>query len=346
MVETGNLPEFSSDKINIIPIPPELAMILNPAIEGMRYAGILGTPKYTTPQPFLGSVHDVLDQVTSISTPPALQMAAAWNNQRFDINKMLSGQGMTSDIQNTGAGANADKMTTSSMIPNYFYNMVGALLGTSPQIALQTFNVFDLARKDGQSYWDATKQAYDTASFETLRRLPEMDTGLWNARERRYSYTPEAQYVSKVKDDLDPIIGQSRQLSVERDSKNAALGQMAGYKTAENISSPLLKNISLMVSDAMNKKGAYKTAADAYTAYRKQLINLENSRQRFSDDSYNKQRNFLVKKQQEATRTQSQVLQTMERQLDEAVGTQFQQQYGVPFSYRNLGKLVKQDTEN
>jgi len=347
LAETGKLPEFSSDKINIIPLPPELSMILHPVLEGMRFAGMLGTPKYSTPQPFLGGVKDVLNQLTSISTPPALAAMAAVGGQKVDLPEFFTSGKLTSDINPTAGGANGDMMTTNSNIPQSFYDAMGALLGVAPQIAMQSFNVGDLARQDGQSYADAVEKALGTASFEIKRRLPEMDTGLWNARERQYAYTPEAQYVQRTKSDLDPVIGPSRQLSVEKDSGNRELAaESAGLNAPDGLTDKVLLDVSNFINNAMNRKGAYKTAADNYTANRKLLQDLENSRDRMPQDTYNAKRNYLTKQQQEATRTQSQVLQQMEQQIGEKVGPYFQQTYGVPFTYKNLAKLVRQDSKH
>lgn len=342
--ETGKMPEFSPDKLNIVPIAPELAMMLYPVTEAARFMGMIGSPQYSTPQPFGVKLKDVMDQVTSFATPPVVSAALATSGKRFDLHGLLTGQGGVSDIQNSGSGANADMMTTDGSIPQAVYDTLGALLGSASQLAMQSLNVFDIAEKEGQSFTEAASQAFDTGSFEAKRRLPQVDTGLWNARDRAYAFTPESEYVYKTEKSLEPIIGPDRQLSIERDAKNrVALSEELGLNAPNRIRDPSLRAVSTAVWDAMKKKGPYKQASDEYSQVRKLLKDLENSRQRMDDDKYNKLRNELIHKQQQYVQTKSRVLQSLERQLEQQVGRQFQAQYGVPFTFDNLSKAVRKD---
>ena len=343
-MQTGKLPEFHPDKLNVVPIAPEMSMFLYPAVQGARALGLLGKAPHSTPQPFGQQVKDVMDQVTSFATPPLLQAFAAMSGQRLDLHGLLtSGQGLSA-IQNQGSGANADMMTTDSFIPQAVYDTLGALFSSGAQIAMQTLNVADISYQESDSFAEAAAQALDTAKFEVGKRMPEISTGMWDARQKAYAFTPESEYVYKSERQLEPIIGPDRQLTIERDSKNRVeLSEELGLAAPNKISDPNLRTISAIIWDMMRKKGPYKEATDGYSRVRSLLKDLENSRAKMPDNRYGEMRNRLIRKQQEFMRIKSQVLQKVEQQLIKQVGPQFEQQYGQPFSYENLSNAVRKD---
>lgn len=342
--ETGQLPKFSPEKLNVVPIAPELSMILAPVVSAARMMGMIGNAPYTTPQPFGTKVKDVMDQITSFATPPLISAAAATSGMRVDIHGLLTGQGGFTEIQNQGSGANADMITSASRIPQAVYDTLGALFSSSAQLAMQSMNAFDISMQERGDFAEAASEAFDTAKFEVERRMPEVTTGMWDVQQRHYAFTPESEYVYKTERALEPIIGTDRQLSVERDTKNrVGLSQELDLIAPKKLRDQNLRGISMAIWDVMKKKGPYKEATEQYSQVRKLLKDLENSRSRMPDNRYNRMRNELVKKQQALTRTKSQVLQSLEQQLNGQIGKQFQQQYGVPFSFDNLADLVRKD---
>ncbi len=259
---------------------------------------------------------------------------------------MVSGQGGMQDIRNAPAGgANADMMTYNSNISNTVYNVIGALTGSAGQLAMQSLNVADISLKEGQSYFKALDNALDTAAFEAKRRAPQVSVpGLYDARTRAYAQTPEAQYVYKTKQELDPIIGSGRQLSVERDSKNSNLfTQAQGLDAANKLKDPVLRLVSEVIWNEIGKAGPYKQAGTMATEVRKQIAALEASRYKMPDDKYNDKRNEYVRTQQQLISIQSQALQQTEQKLKQMLNERFTQQYGVPFSYKNLSDMVRKD---
>lgn len=346
--ENGEYPPFDPKYLNVLPLAPELSLISEPVMGALRGMGVIGQKNMSTPQPMSGAVKDVIDQLTSFATPPAIQALAATQGQRFDLHGLITGGQAFSPINNqAGGGANADKLTYNSAIPQRVYDVISALAGSSAQIAMQTLNVAELAASKEDNIFDAATSALsaagDTLGFELKRRLPEIDVPvLFDARQRQYAFTPESEYVYKTEKALDPIIGTGRQLSVEKDSKGAleAMEQM-GLDKPGLIKDPMLKGVSQAIWDTLKKKGEYKAAKEAYTDTRKQLAALEASRYRIPDDKYNQVRNQMIQKQQELRAIQARVLQETERQLQKQLGRRFIQQYGVPFSYENLSDLVR-----
>lgn len=345
-VQTGQIPKFSPDKLNILPISPEFVMVLEPVMSGLRAIGLIGEPARRVPGQFSTQVKDVVDQITGFATPPLLQAIFAANGTRLDLHGAAMGEGMTQDIQNVPhGGANADMMTMNSDIPATVYNVIGAIGSSAAQIAMQSLNVFDISQEKGASFLDALGEAVDTASFEVKRRMPQIDVPVvFDARQRLYSFTPESEYVHKTEKLLEPIIGSGRQLSVERDANDRETRQLGmGLVTAAKLNDPVLKGLSQSVWDRLMKNGKYKQASEAYTEIRADLAALEASRYKVPDDKYNDFRNKMVKQQQELVRVQSQELQKLETEIQQALGRRFISRYGVPFTYENLSNLVRQN---
>jgi hypothetical protein len=345
-VQTGEWPKFSPDKLNIVPISPEFSLIREPVLAGLRAMGMLGSAPVRVPQQWSDQLKDVMDQVTGFSTPPILSAILASSGNRLDLHSLLTGQGGISPVRNIpSGGANADMMTTNSNIPQTVYDVIGALAGSAAQIAMQTLNVADISYRESEDAWEAADDALDTAGFEIRRRLPQIDVpGLFKSRERLYQSTPESEYVYKTEDALEPIIGSGRQMSVERDtSGRAATHEAVGLVAAQKIRDPNLKGIATLLYNNLGRKGPYKAAKDATADLRAMLPALEASRYKMADNKYNEQRNLIIKQIQQHTRTQADVLQGLERQLQKQLGRRFIQQYGVPFSYKALSDLIRED---
>lgn len=346
LAENGELPPFSEDLINEIPIAPEFALVLEPIKAGLRAMGMFGSGATKFPTPFSTQVKEVMDQITGFSTPPILGALFATQNNRLDLHGLVTGGNGVRPIRDIpSGGANADMMTTNSDIPAAVYNTIAALAGSAAQIAMQTYNVFDIAKKETDDFWEALDAATDTAGFEIKRRLPAVSVpGLFDARQRLYSSTPESEYVYKTERELEPIIGSGRQMSVERDTSGRIAEQEAlGLTPAAKIKDPNLKQLSALVYDELKRKGAYKTAKDTASTIRAHMQALEASRYKMDDDKYNKKRNEMIKAIQAQTRIMSQELVTLEKKLQKALGRRFIQQYGKPFSFAVLGELVRKD---
>lgn len=344
--ETGQWPQFDPEFLNKVPVAPEFGFFNLPVIAGLRSLGVLGPASNHVPSPFVDQMKGAIGQLTNFATPPLVQAAALMGGQRLDIRGGLLGQGFTQDTRMmTHGGANADMMTHNSEISQAIYDVVGALASSAGQIAVQTFNVMDLALSDNSEFHEALDKAMETASFEVKRRFPQIDVpGLYNARERSYSFTPESEHVYKTERDLEPIIGSGRQLSVERDSKNRTENLMEQSLTPPaKINDPMLKQLGFAIHDVLNKKGPYKAAGEAYTERRVELQALEASRARWPEDAYNKKRNEIIQKQQQLKEIQSKILTDLEGQLVTGAGQLFLERYGKPLTFKNLADAVRQD---
>lgn len=344
--ENGEWPKFEEKYLNEIPIPPEFMLFTEPFKAGMRAAGLMQAPQYAVPQTYTQQIRDVMEQITNFATPPIAQFVAAWNGGRLDAHALITGNGAVRPSNPIpGGGANADMMTANSDISKSMYDMTGAIAGSAGQLAAQSLNVYQISRDEGASFTEALGAALDTAWYEATRRTPAITVpGLFDARTQLYQSTPESEYVYRTEDELEPIIGSGRQMSVERDSSGRnELQQALGHDAANKIRDPNLKALSGMVYDRLNRKGPYKEAKEASTSMRHLLASLESSRYRIPDKEYAEKRNNIIRQIQVNTRVQSTELQTLERQLQKTVGRRFLQQYGVPFSYGALSELVRKD---
>ena len=343
--ENGEWPPFDPKYINEVPFAPEFGVILEPIKAGLRAMGVLGTPKDMPPQQFSQNIKDVMEQVTSFSTPPIAKFIFALNGKRIDLHGMMSGNGIQ-DIPNIrSGGANADMMTNNSDISNTAFEAISAIAGSAVNLVMETWNVADISYEASNSFGEALNDALDTASFEVKKRLPAITVPvLFDARTQLYSNTPDAEYVYKTQDALEPIIGTGRQISVETDSNGRLARQEAmALDAAQKIKDPGLKQLSQFVYDQLKKKGAYKDAQEAATEVRADLQSLEGSRYKIADDKYNEKRNSMIKVLHGHIRIQSKTLQETEQALQKQIGRRFIQQYGVPFSYQALSNLVRKD---
>lgn len=300
-------------------------------VGGQGGAG-LGTPMDQLKQAF--------SQVTSFMMPPAVEAVLSYNG-------MTSRYGGISALPDDtgGQGANAEMMTPGSEIPATVYNVVSSLLGSGANLAMQTFNAFDIAADKEHSYTKAFGDAMAVAGSEFKSKLPQISVpGVWDAQRRYGASTPEATYVYNALNDLNPIIGSSRQISVEHDADHN-IQQMAdeGFAAPQKISDPLLKNISEAVYTRLKQKGKFKELSDTYTDLRRQVQALDRMRNTSNQSKWLTQRNLVIQQQQSIRSSQAKELQKMEHVLMSQVGPAFEQRFGVPFSYKNLSKLVQKD---
>lgn len=343
---SGKMPKFSPELLHKVPISPEFVTFLEPAISAMQAMGMIGQPKIEVPMDVWSQIKNVADHITGFASPPVIAAIAASQGYRLDIHSAASGGQMFTPIRDsTHGGANADMMTHNSDIPMAVYEVIGALGGSAVQIAMQTYNVFDISMNESGEFSQALSDALDTGSFEVARRMPNVpNPGLWDSRARLYAFTPESQYVYQTLNDLDPIIGSGKQLSVERDRKGReAMALDAGLLPARKLKDQDLLNISELIHGELKQDGPFKTAQEMMTDVRSLLTALEASRFKWDDDKYNDRRNIYIARQHELIRVQSQVLQELERKLQTTIGPQFEQRYGMPFTYNNLSKLVRKD---
>jgi len=346
---TGNLPKFDPKYIvEMRLVPPEFGMIVEPAISGLRVMGVLNKSPNSKFQSEGDLFGETLSQITGFVTPPLVSALLAADDKQADLHRMLKGQGLTREVYNEShGGANADKMTHNSSIDKTFYNVVGALLGSSGKIAMQTLNVADIEYRESEDFGKALDAALDTAGFEIKSRMPDIAVkGLYEPEKRRYVSTPAYDYVREQQRDLEPIIGSGRQISVETDSKGRNERHEAlDLETANKITDPFLKALATNVRDIIKKKGPFKDAQDAYTEIRADLAALEASRYKVSDTAYNKMRNDYVEKQQGLIRIQATELKRVNDLVVKSYGRRYTQKYGEQFSFESLSNQVRKNVK-
>lgn len=341
-MSTGKWPAFSPDKLTILELAPEITMLLNPVLAGMRSVGLLQNDKHV-PTGMLHDMGTIMDQVTGFATPPPLQAAFAASGQRLDVHGLMSGQ-IASPINDlTFGGANADQMTWNSRIPRQVYDVVGALAGSAGQVAMQTLNTADIAYRDGQSPGEILAKATDTFKSEAVQRVPDIPL-IYQTPNKDYAFTPESEYVYDTERALEPLLGASRQQSVETDSKHVSdMLEQQGMTPPQKISDPLLKDLSTLVYATLRKKGDYKSAADDYTETRKLLNGLAASRARWPEDTYHAKYNEIVQQQQQLKATQARMLQDLEQSIRSDYGQLFEDSYQQPFTFGNLANAVRKN---
>lgn len=338
-LETGEWPEFSPDKLTVLEVPPELSMILNPVMAGLRALGLIENPMRSTPKSFTDELKGVFESVTNVATPPLVNLFGAMTGNRIDLS------GGTIEPRNTltFGGANADMRTFRSDLSQQVYDVIGALASSSGQMFAQTFDVFDMKMDETNDFGEAWDRASETFKAETARRFPDIP-GLFNTPTKEYAFTPESQFVYDTERKLEPIIGSGRQQSVETDSKDRAESMAEqGLIPPAKITDPLLKEVSTLVYSAIRKKGPYKEAAEQYTNLRADLNALEASRATWSEEAYHAKYNEIVSNQQLLKSIQSHELQSLQTEIQDTVGPLFEQQYGVPFNFETLSELVRKD---
>jgi hypothetical protein len=341
--EHGEWPPFDPKYVHMLPIAPEFGIIQAPITAALRAMGLFGPATNHIGSNFTSQLASAFDQITGFATPPALQALAAYNGGRFDLRSGLNGQGFFQDSNPTAfGGANADQMSPNSEISKKLYDIIGALTSSSGQMIAQTWNVGDLAMKEGDGFGKAFGKAFDTFKYEVSRRLPNVP-GL-GGLDRNYAFTPESEYVYNTEKVLEPILGPGRQHSVETDQKNRipTLEKM-GLTPPEKVKEPLLRKLSSIVYDSTSKKGPYQAAGDQYTEKRVQLGALENSRGRWPVEAYDAEYNKIVQDQQKLKAVQARLLNKMEGDLQNTYGKFFLQLTGKPFTYQNLVDAVRAD---
>lgn len=339
---TGKMPEFSPDKLDIIPMPPELAMIMEPVLTGLRTLGLIGGQGGAGLGGPMDQLKQAAAQVTTFMAPPAVEAVLAYNG----MTTRYGGIQPISD-KTGGQGAGQDMMSPDSEISNTMYNVISSLFGSAANIAMQTFNAYDIADDKEQSFASSVDDAMDVGLAEVRNKLPSVSVpGVWDAQRKLSAGTPEAEYTYKTLDTLEPIIGTSRQVSVERDA-NGDLQSLAdqGYATPNKISDPLLKQVSETVYTKLKQKGTFKGYADAYTDTRRQLEALDRMRVGSNQRRFLQMRNNLIERQQGIRSSQAKYLQKFENTLAVQLQGPFEERYGVPFSFDNLTKLVVKDVQ-
>jgi len=323
-----------------VPMPPEIVMLAAPFEAGMRATPMFS--KTNVPLPgFAESMKQAVSDFASVPTPPVMGVASAYMGQRGDIMDMIQGQG-PSDLRGTPlGGAQSDHVSPDNTMTKAAYEMIGAVGGTVAKNLADALNVGELAAKDGDTISEVLGKSLRTFVDSSRRGLPEVGVPfLYKANERKYAYTADAEYVNKTQQGLKPIFDQ---LTRERDTAGRAeFVESRGGKLGNTIKDPALKQIAEIVYDTINKKGDFKTAADAYALMNAQLHGLQ--RQHMSVEKYNTARDGIIRKQQIVRGTQARILRELEQQIGGAVGKGFEQRYGKPFSYDTLVRLIDKDT--
>jgi acylphosphatase len=344
--DNGKWPKFNPDHMNKVPLAPEFTMLAGPAEAFMRSMGLFGMERseFTS---LSGDLGEIGEQAAGFATPPLFQMFFAFSGNKFDLHAGLTGKNPIQPLRDPSkGGANADNMTIGSEIAGVIGDVVGAAIGTAGNIAATALNVADIEYRETDDFWSALEQATEVVDYEYKRRLPDIDVpGVFNGRTRSYSFTRQAEYVRNAEKDLEPIFGSGRQLTVERDSEGdlAAL-EAQGLRVAKKIKDPALRTISMYLWDNMKKKGVYKQANQEYGSLRTALDALEGSRNRMPENEYHAKRNKIVRRQQQLKQVQADELLRLNSVIQDKVGKQFEKKYEVPFTFKNLSDLVRQDT--
>lgn len=327
-VQTGKWPEGDpSEYFHKIPLPPDFIPIIMPFEAGLRATGIFGNDVKELP-PVIEQMKEFGKEFAGLPAPPALNIAV-----------MAMGGGSDRPGFPLG-GANSDKVSPDNSMSQAMYDVIATIGGTGIKNLVDALNVGELALKDGQSIAESLGRVLSTYADNERQGLPEVGVPLlYQAQERKYAMTPDAEYVYKTERELKPVFDQ---LTRERDTKGkAAAVEAMGGRVGRTLKDPRLKALSEFVYDTLNKKGDYKAANDEYSLYRTALAGLQ--RQRMSPSEYNRVKSRLTKQQQIIRSTQARILRDTEQQLREAVGDGFKQMYGTDFSYSALAELVRKD---
>lgn len=327
-VQTGKWPEGDpSQHFYRIPLPPDFIPITYPFEAGLRATGLFGGAADKLP-PVLDQMKEFVGEFAGLPMPPAVNIAAQVMGAGGDVQQFPLG------------GANSDKVAPNNSMSKGLYDMISAIGGTGLKNLADAYNVGELAMKDGDGIAASLGKAMRTWADNEVQGLPDTAVpGLYNAKERKYALTPDAEYVYKTQAELKPVFDQ---LTRERDSSGrAATAQRTGgmVELGRSIKDPALLAISNIVYDVINKKGDFKETDKQYSLARSMIAGLQ--RQRMSTSKYNEIRTRLVNQQQVLRSTQARILRDTEDQIREAVGKQFEQKYGTPFSFSTLSKLVR-----
>lgn len=345
--EHGEWPEFDPKYMHKIPIAPEFMMFREPALAGLRALGVFGPATTHIKQDFGSQMASTFEQATNFATPPVAQALAAFSGGKLDLRSFLlspfgmgGGDAFQETQNSTFGGVNADKMTTNSGIDKNVYNAIGAIFSSSGQLVAQTFNVADIAMKEGDDFGTALNKATETFGYEVARKFPNVP-GL-PGMERNYAFTPESEYVYDTERVLDPLIGNGRQRTIELDSKDRIprLKEM-GLVPPELIQEPLLKQMVEDIYGTLRKKGPFKAADEQYTELRVDLNGLEASRGKWPEEAYHEKYNEIVSDQQKLKGIQAHLLTNLEQELVGKYGRVFQSVTGNPLTYKSLVEAVK-----
>uniref|UniRef100_A0A6M3JEG0 Large polyvalent protein associated domain-containing protein n=1 Tax=viral metagenome TaxID=1070528 RepID=A0A6M3JEG0_9ZZZZ len=346
--ENGEWPEFDPKYVHKLPIAPEFMMFREPALAGLRALGMFGPATTHIKQDFGTQMASTFEQATNFATPPVAQALAAFSGGKLDMRSfLLSPFGMGGDAfqeqqNSTFGGVNADKMTTNSGIDKNVYNAIGAIFSSSGQLLAQTFNVADIALRQGDDFGEALGKATETFGYEVSRKFPNVP-GL-PGMERNYAFTPESEYVYDTERILDPLIGNGRQRTIELDSKDRIprLKQM-GLVPPELIKEPLLKQMQEEIYAELRKKGPFKGADEQYTELRVDLNGLEASRSKWPEEAYHEKYNEIVGNQQKLKSIQAHLLTNLEQEMVGKYGQVFKSVTGEPLTFKSLVKAIKAD---
>ena len=327
-VQTGKWPEGDpGEHFYKIPLPPDFIPIIMPFEAGLRATGVFGNDVRELP-PVIEQMKEFGKEFAGMPAPPALNIAVKAMGGGSDRPGFPLG------------GANSDKVNPHNSMSQAMYDVIATIGGTGMKNLADAINVGELAMKDGQGIAESLGRVMSTYANNERQGLPEVGVPLlYQAQERKYAMTPDAEYVYGTEKQLQPVFDQ---LTRERDTKGkAAAVEAMGGRVGSKLKDPRLLQLSQFVYDIMMKKGDYKAANEEYSLYRTALAGLQ--RQRLSTADYNRVKSRLTKQQQIVRSTQARILRDTEQQLRDAVGDNFKQLYGTDFSYSALAELIRKD---
>jgi hypothetical protein len=194
-----NIPRGTPEQENIlVPVPPEMMLIILPFIHGARALGLVKNPDVVVPQSLGDDMEHARDQVFGLATPPIAQSIAGLYGKKFEPGKLLGGESPFRDIREPQfAGVNKDMMSPQSRIPHAWYDAISGLLGTTISTTLEAANVADIhTRAPGGSIEKGLVEGGRKLGTSIALQTPGV-SHLWPDANRRYIYTPIAEKRAK-----------------------------------------------------------------------------------------------------------------------------------------------------
>lgn len=325
---TGEWPKGDpSDYFMQLPVTPEFLSVTMMFEQGVRASGILGTSG--VPIPGWGeTIKHVVEELAGVPTPPVIGVSMA-----------LFGEGAPFDRGTRLGGVNSDKVNPHSNLDKWVYDVIGSIFGTAGRNWADALMVGEISLRDGEKVSESLSKIFETWQANERQGLPAMNP-LYDAQERKFAMTPEAEYVYKTQRQMKQVFDQ---LTLERDFSGdaASLRGMNDTNMPKMIKSPVLKAAAQLVYDTMNKKGEYKKAGEHYSYVRSYIAHLD--RVKLPPHQYHKRKNELTVGLQRIRSKQAQILRDVEEEIRTLVGSRFEQEFGVPFSFEKLSDLIRKD---
>lgn len=342
-VTEGEWPAFTPDALTTLELSPDNMLFIEPILIGMRTLGIGVGSRDEYGIGGVGAQAQALGEQAfglGIGSIPMAELglnAAGYTSQFGGISEVP---------QMGGPGFNKDALGPNSVLPQFSMSVAASLMGTAGTMLTQAVDQGLQVQRDTDKFADAALKVLDTAGFEATQRVPRViSANMWGASRKLGSSTPHSEYVYDVSKELDAVTGSGRQISVDRDSRGVFKAMSdAGLPAPPKTTDPVLGTIANHLYSFMNQKGQYKALSDAYTEQRRIEEGLKARRAQDSSQSdWQRTMNEVVLRKQGIRQAQARMLHDTEDAIAAAgVGQSFQQQFGMPFTYKNFMKAYNQ----